>query len=107
MFKREFRLSKKTEFTKSFQTPLFSLRIAKNTFDYSRFGFIVSKRIDKRATFRNRIKRVFRSCIEENFDKITKGHDMLFVLKKEVASVKRDQLCAFLMAELKNKGFIQ
>ena len=66
--------------------------IAKNNLPYSRFGFVISKKIDNRSTVRNRTKRVFRSCIEELLQKIVDGYDMLFILYKNAVGQKRNKL---------------
>lgn len=107
MFKRAYRLGRATKnaYTQSFTHPLFSLRVRKNNIPHNRFGFIVSKRIDKRAVVRNRIKRIFRSCIEDICDKMPVGYDMLFVLKKAIANTKRDEMSLIFISFLKSKGF--
>lgn len=66
------------------KTPLFSVKIAKNNMDVSRYAFLVRKSIDKRAVVRNRIRRVFRSCIEDQLQNIKPGYDMLFFLEKGI-----------------------
>lgn len=93
MLKKETRL-KKIIFKRSsgFSTPYFNLKIQTNRESVSRFGFVVSKKIDKRATVRNRVKRVLRSCIEESLPKIKQGYDLLFVLKKEAVGKPRKDL---------------
>ncbi len=84
MLKRDLRLwgpiSKKA---KTISTPFFNLKLAQNGEGVSKFAFVVSKKVDPRAVVRNRTKRVLRSGIEENVDKIKKGFDFLFILKKE------------------------
>jgi ribonuclease P protein component len=67
---------------KTFSSSDFVLKISKNQISESRFGFVVSKKIDKRATARNRIKRTFRACIEEALENIKPGLDFLFIVKK-------------------------
>lgn len=64
-----------------FPTPLFVLKAHPNNLAHSRFGFVVSKQIDKRATARNKAKRRLRSCIEELRLAIQPGFDILFILK--------------------------
>ena len=76
----------------------FSLKVGKNTKELNRFAFVVTKRIDKRAAMRNRLKRVVRSCIEEIFDKIEKGQDFIIYPKKEAAQATRAQI----LEEMKN-----
>lgn len=83
MLKRKFRLpKKKLGAKKSLNVGDFVLKTSENNLGLSRFGFVVSKKIDKRAVVRNKSKRFFRSYIEENLDKIKPGHDFLFILRK-------------------------
>lgn len=66
--------------------------IIKNNLPLNRFGFIISKKIDKRAVVRNMTKRRVRSCIEEMRRKINSGYDMLFVIRKNAVDQKRSSL---------------
>ena len=95
MLKKNTRL-KRMVFGKSsgFKTPYFSLKIHENKEGVSRFGFVASKKIDKRATVRNRIKRVLRSCIEGNMSSIKAGYDLLFILRKEAVGKSRQEMCS-------------
>lgn len=85
MLKKENRLPK-TFFKgeRLLKSPFFDLKIGRNGGSLSRFAFVVSKKIDKRATARNRIRRKFRSCIEENLENIGGGYDFLFILRKNI-----------------------
>lgn len=83
MFKKENRLPVKTiKPEQVFRLEGFILKTARNNLGKSRFGFIVSKNIDKRASARNRAKRLFRRVFEENFKRINKGVDFLLIAKK-------------------------
>lgn len=75
-----------------FKSAFFSLRITKNNLANNRYGFVVKKALDKRAVVRNRIRRVFRSCIEEMNDDIKNGYDMLFVLEKGIIGKVREEV---------------
>ena len=66
-------------------TPYFVLKIARNNLSYNRYGFIVGKKIDKRAVGRNRLKRRFRAGVETLSHELASGYDILFLLKKEAA----------------------
>lgn len=55
------------------------VRVNPNTLSHNRYGFIVGKKIDKRAVIRNRIKRRTRSVVEKDGLRL-KGNDVLFVL---------------------------
>lgn len=108
MLNKSLRL-KKTIFGKSalLTSPYFNLKTQPNKEGVSRFGFVVSKKIDKRATVRNRIKRLLRSCIEENTEKIREGHDLLFVLKKEAIGKERSELCSSLLTVLSQERLLK
>lgn len=85
-------------------SPFYILKIKKNGELVSRFGFIVSKKIDKRAIVRNRIKRKMRFCIEQNLDKIIKGYDFLFILKK---NIEKENYCEILVSQLRKEKLFQ
>jgi ribonuclease P protein component len=75
-----------------YKTSEFLLKVSANNLPYSRFGFLVRKSIDKRATARNRIRRVFRSCIEEMLGEIQNGYDMFFLFEKGIIEKNREEL---------------
>jgi ribonuclease P protein component len=63
-------------------TSLFSLRYAPNKLLFNRYGFVISKRIDKRATMRNHLKRKLRKILENEGASLKQGYDMLFIIQK-------------------------
>lgn len=65
-------------------TPFFLLRYTTNNLPYNRYGFVSSKKIDKRATVRNHARRILRSRIESLHPHMQQGYDLLFHLKKSV-----------------------
>ena len=82
---------------------LFILRISNNKQKDSRFGFIVSKSIDKRAVVRNRVKRVFRSLIEERIAGIKPGKDFSFIIKRKAIEADRNELSRSLISVLRKE----
>lgn len=94
MLAKEYRLPSNAQLKGSrfYKTPLFSVKIAKNGVEESRFAFLVRKKVDKRAVVRNRIRRIFRSCIEEMLGEIVSGHDMLFFLERGIVDKRREEL---------------
>jgi ribonuclease P protein component len=48
---------------------------------YTRFGIIVSNKISKLSTQRNRIKRAFRDALRYNLNRIKDGYDVVFLAK--------------------------
>jgi ribonuclease P protein component len=94
MLPKQYRLPAATRLRNSlsFSTPFFTLRVSPNEFPYSRFGFVVRKAVDKRATKRNHIRRLFRSCIEEMREEIKGGQDLLFILNGKIVEMRREDL---------------
>jgi len=93
MLKRENRLGEiSLKKPRLISSKLFNIKFSKNGQEINRFAFVVSKRIDKRATVRNRIRRVTRSCVEEIFGDIKNGHDFIFYLKEESIGVPREEI---------------
>jgi ribonuclease P protein component len=95
MLKRKYRLPVRANLahSSSRKSQTFRLMISQNNLTFSRFGFVVSKKVDKRSVVRNRTKRVLRSCIEEMREKIIEGYDMLFILQKNAVGQKKDAFC--------------
>ncbi len=52
--------------------------------DSSRFAFIVSTKISKKAVERNRVKRKLRETVRQLLDRIDSGFDVLFLAKKNL-----------------------
>ena len=72
----------------------------------SRFGFIVSNKIDKRAARRNRLKRRLRAVVGESLDKIKPGFDVVILVKRQpkypykFEEIKEEVLMGMKKAEL-------
>ena len=83
MFKRENRLVGGIRFNNSYSnsSSQFVLKKRKNGLLLNRFGIVVSKKVDKRAVVRNKIKRIFRNVLVDLNSNILCGHDILFIAK--------------------------
>lgn len=94
MLAKTFRLPAGVAFRSAirFQSPLFTLSVVDNETDTNRYGFIVSKKIDKRAVVRNRAKRLVRSVIEKEYLTKNAGKDVLFILKPAIKNVTSDEI---------------
>ena len=79
------RLSKKNDFEmvfkkgKSFKEDFLILRFVYNKIKRTRFGIIVSQKISKKATVRNKIKRMIRAVVRSRTSGIKKGADIVFL----------------------------
>jgi len=65
-------------------TPLFLLKYIPNTLSYNRYGFVVSTKVSKKSPVRNTIKRRMRAIAKKNEKKGIQGHDIAFIVKKEI-----------------------
>ncbi|MBU2578838.1 ribonuclease P protein component [Patescibacteria group bacterium] len=94
MLPKKNRLKKNKDFTKVIRQGKFShsfflsLKEAKNDLAQTRVGFVVSKKISKKATVRNKIKRWLREAVRANLDKIRSGKDIIFFTKKGIEEKK-------------------
>jgi ribonuclease P protein component len=108
MFKRENRLIPGIKFNNSnlLTTPQFVFKEKKNGLDVNRFGIIVSKKIDKRAVERNRIKRIFRTTLLDLDQKMNTGHDILLIIKKGVIDKTKEENALVIEQTLIKTGVI-
>lgn len=81
------RLKKRKDFDsvfkkgRGFKEDFLVLKKNKNNLNQSRFGFIVGKRVSKKATVRNKIKRGLSGLIQEKLAKIKKGFDIVLIVQ--------------------------
>ncbi|MFZ5364661.1 MAG: ribonuclease P protein component [Patescibacteria group bacterium] len=96
MLKKLHRITQKRDFDKFFG-PAFRknrgysansdnviVKSLRNNSDISRFAFVISTKVDKRATKRNLIKRRLREIIRLRLKKIKPGFDLLFIAQKGI-----------------------
>lgn len=93
MLKRENRLVKgrKLQKTETLNTPFAIIKISNGTEKNSKFGFIVSKKVDARAVVRNKTKRKIRTAVEELLLEIKPEKEFLFILKRGAVGIKVDE----------------
>lgn len=86
MLPRENRLKKKKDFEKvfkegkGFKEDFLILKFILNNLKQSRFGIIVSQKISKKATIRNKIKRRLRALLGFKLAEIKKRVDLVLVV---------------------------
>lgn len=93
MLPRKYRLAKEKDFKTLAKNGGFSftkelgIKYLKNNLNFSRFGFVVSNKIDKRATVRNKIKRRLREIVYQNLDKFKLSFDILILTKPAIKNL--------------------
>lgn len=109
MFKRENRLVKGVRFNNSYSlsVPEFVLKEKGNGLLLNRFGIVVSKKIDKRAVARNKIKRIFRNTLYDLNKNILVGHDILFIVRSGVINKTKEENYAKIKNALEKSGLIK
>ncbi|OGM10852.1 ribonuclease P protein component [Candidatus Woesebacteria bacterium RBG_16_34_12] len=50
----------------------------------TRFAFVISKKVNKNASQRNRIKRAMRESVRQSLTHTVKGYDLVFLAKKNI-----------------------
>lgn len=71
-----------------------------------RFGFIVSTKISKKATLRNRAKRAIREAVRHEISYVKKGMDVVFLAKMEVLGKTTDEISREVKALLREARLI-
>ena len=89
--KKEFELTKKQG--KLVQTPLFALLINQsNQLEEPKFGFIVSKKIDRRAIIRHRLKRILSEAVRRILPEIRKDLKVIILAKPALKQADLNQV---------------
>jgi ribonuclease P protein component len=113
MLSRKYRLTKNKDFARVAQQGefyrghYFNLKWIENNLDCSRFGIVVSLKVDKKAVARNKIKRRLRAMIRENLGQIVSGYDFLILTKNNIKLLSYAEIKIELFRVLKNKGLIK
>lgn len=108
MLKKKFRLSmvKKIERAKTLTSPFFILKYCENGETVSRFAFVISKKIDKRAVIRNKIKREMSKGVEKIINDIGKGYDFIFIARKQILENDQKEITSLIEEFFKKNKFL-
>lgn len=90
MLKKRNRITKRSDFLKLKnkgavnQSPFFGFIFLENIeLKESKFGFIISKKISKKAVVRNKIKRILSQIVKENLILLNKKIEGIFLIKHQ------------------------
>jgi ribonuclease P protein component len=109
--KRRYRLRHSSDFQrvrhdgKSHASSLVALAFLQNELDYSRFGFVVSKRLGA-AVHRNKIKRRLREMIRLHFAGIKAGFDIVVIARQPARLASYAELEQALLQLLAKAGLL-
>ncbi|MBI2065299.1 MAG: ribonuclease P protein component [Candidatus Yanofskybacteria bacterium] len=89
------RLSKKRDFDTAFKNgktvrgSFLFIKLAQNGQPVSRFGFVISSKVLKRATTRNKIRRYLSDFIRFNINKIKAGYDIIVIIRNGAVEIDK------------------
>jgi ribonuclease P protein component len=86
--------------------PLFGLLIKRDGGNETRFGFIVSKKIDKRATVRNKIKRQLDQALFPFLSQIKPGVKVVFLARRSLINQAFTRIRSEMVRMLKKGGLL-
>lgn len=96
MLPKAHRLTKQKDFDYILKNgkPLFSqsfiIKIVKNNLTINRCGFIISKKISKKAVIRNKLKRQLREIIRQQLNFLKTGYDLIIIVKKNTNIINKN-----------------
>lgn len=70
-----------------------------------RFGIVISSKVSKLATHRNRIRRSFRDTLRRNWKKIDDGQDIIFLVKPGIEKLPVSDIMKEIEVFIDNKGY--
>lgn len=85
------RIKKKKDFevmfknSKSFKNNLFIFKVMKNNLGLNRFGFVVSQKVSKKATIRNKVRRRLAEVVQKEYKNIRSGTDLVLIALPQAA----------------------
>ncbi len=112
MLKKEFRIRKQKEFDRIFKKGAYfserflALKTVENNLEISKFGFIVSNKISKKAVERNRIKRLLREVVRLKYNEIKPGFDAIFIFRGKEVKKSFDEVDTVVENLLKRSGLL-
>ena len=110
-FRREEHLLKSKDFSKVYKKGLAGrsdgvmLYCLANALEHNRLGFSIGAKNIKRATSRNRIRRLFREVYRKLKGRLKRGFDIVIVVRKDIsATISYNSATAALLKLVKGAG---
>lgn len=91
-----------------FQSPDFGVAVFnRKDLEHSKFGFVVSTKIAKDATDRNRIRRAMSEAVRMLTMEVKPGLDIIFLAKTSIVRSPTDKIMKDVKAALKEGGLMK
>ena len=108
MLSKKFRLNKKKDFDRVFQTGLSAYNqilgikvLQNNEQENSRFGIMVSNKVDKKAVVRNQIKRRLRAALFSQLDYFKQPCDLVVIAQTKIKEADYQEILKTISSLLK------
>lgn len=112
MLSKEYRLKKKKDFDRVFRQGRSiyqkecGIHFIKNGLENSRFAFVVSAKIFKKAVQRNRIRRIMSEFVRLNLEKIIPNYDVAIVVRSSIKEQDRKEIKKNIIKIFKKAGLM-
>ncbi|KKR03914.1 MAG: Ribonuclease P protein component [Parcubacteria group bacterium GW2011_GWF2_39_13b] len=109
----KYRLTKEKDFERAYKKgrnfgeKFIVCKAARNGLDFSRFGFVIGLKIEKRAVARNKLRRQLQEIARTAMGSIKKGFDIVVFPKKEAKARDYEELKQAFLAALKKAGIMK
>ncbi|MFA5197276.1 MAG: ribonuclease P protein component [Patescibacteria group bacterium] len=98
MLKKQQRITDSKDFQtiyrrgRHYSNAFFSLNYSKNYYGHTRVGIVVNKKVAKKATERNLLKRQLREIVKKDYDKLAVGMDIIISTRPKTKELDFTQL---------------
>lgn len=98
MLQREYRLRRQRDFHKLHRegkvqhAPAFTLKYRPNGLGYNRAAVVISTKVAKRATVRNRTRRRFYAQLQELWPEFEPGYDLVILTRRPATDLRGREL---------------
>lgn len=112
MLPRKYRLTAEKDFNRIFKRGRsvsgkgLGLKVAPNRLEVSRFAFVVSTKVSKKAIVRNRLKRQMREIVHEIVKDLRQGRDVVVMARKESVDMEFGAMKESLRKAFKKAGLL-
>jgi len=83
-----------------------NIRYLSNGLDYCRFAVIVSNKISKKATERNKVRRRVKAVLQNNLSNFSNNYDIIITILSPLAKLDYNKLQENLLNLLKNNRLL-
>lgn len=113
MLARTYRLRRSKDIVKVYQRGRYAgghdfvVKAHKSNWPNSRLAIVVSRKISKSAVIRNRIRRRLSGLVEELWQTVRPGYDIVISVRSDISALPADKLRESLSEQLRRLGIIE